>query len=265
MHSLETYFGLAGKTALVTGAARGIGRAVAETLAGCGAGVVVSDINAEGCEEAAAAIRAAGGTAHGVAMDIGDEASIKAGFAKAAELLGGKIDILVNNAGLMCVIPLFDEDRMDLWDRTHKVNVRGTYLCAREGAKLMVANGQGGRIINISSTSAVRPVLDGVSPYSSSKGAVSTFSQSLCYELAPHGINVNVIMPHSIMHADIMKQYEENNTPVTGGQAVDPGRYRLPHQGNPQDIASLVAFLAGPGGVYISGQQIAVDGGYLLT
>jgi len=265
VNSLQTYFGLEGKTALVTGAARGIGRAVAEALAGCGATVVVSDLNGQACEEVAASIRESGGSAFGIAMDIGDEAAIKSGFAKAEELLGGKLDIIVNNAGIMCVVPIFDETRMDMWDKAYQINVRGTFICAREAAKIMIRNGEGGRIINISSSSAVRPVLDGVAPYSSSKGAVSTFSQSLCYELAPHGINVNVVMPHSIMHADITTQYEENKTPVTGGQAVDPGRYRLPRQGRPQDIASLVAFLAGPGGDFISGQSIAVDGGYLLT
>jgi len=265
VNSVQTYFGLDGKTALVTGAARGLGRAIAETLAGCGAAVVVSDLNAESCEEAAAAIRAAGRAAFGVAMDISHLESVKRGFAKATELLGGKLDILVNNAGVMCVVPIFDESRMDMWDKAYAVNVRGTFMCAREAAAIMIRNGEGGRIINISSSSAIRPVLDGIAPYSSSKGAVSTMSQSLSYELAPHGIRVNVIMPHSIMHADITTQYEENKTPVTGGQAVDPGRYRLPRQGRPQDIASLVAFLAGPGGDFISGQSIAVDGGYLLT
>lgn len=260
----QSYFGLEGRNAIVTGAARGIGRAIAETLAGCGATVIVSDLDPARCADAVDAINAAGGTAHAMALDIGDQKAIEAGFASVAELFDGKLDILVNNAGMMSVVPLF-EDRMDIWDRSYAINVRGTFLCAREGAALMRKRGKGGRIINISSASALRPVLDGIAPYSTTKGAINTMTQSLCYELAPDGITVNAVMPHAIHHADVTKQYEEANMPIAGGAALDVKRYRTPHQGEPQDIASLVAFLAGPGGVYISGQQIMVDGGYMLT
>lgn len=264
MDALHAHFGLHGKTAMVTGAARGIGKAVAEFLAECGAAVVVSDRDAAGCEDVAAVITGAGGEAFAIPMDISDQKAIELGFAEVARMRPDGLDILVNNAGMMSVLPLFD-DRMDLWDRTYAVNVRGTFLCAREAARIMKRFGKGGRIINISSSSAVRPVLDGIAPYSSSKGAVNTMSQSLAYDLAPDNITVNVVMPHSIMHPDITKQYEENDTPVADGAALDPKRYRLPRQGAPSDIASLVAFLAGPGAGYITGQQIAADGGYLIT
>jgi len=264
MQSTQDYFGLDGKTAIVTGAARGIGRAIAETLAGCGATVIVSDLNEANCQEVASAISDAGGTAYALQMDIGDQKGIEAAFAKAEEILSGRLDILVNNAGMMSVMPLF-EDRMEIWDRTYAVNIRGTFLCSREAARVMKKVGQGGRIINISSSSAVRPVLEGIAPYSSSKGAVNTMTQGLAYDLAPNNITVNAVMPHSIMHPDVTKQYEENKLTVTGGAAMDEKRYRLPRQGLPQDIASLVAFLAGPGAGYITGQQIAADGGYLVT
>jgi len=264
LETLHTYFGLHGKTAMITGAARGIGRSIAETLAGCGAAVVVSDLNEAGCQQVAKAINDAGGTAYALEMDIGDQLKIEEAFAKAEQILSGRLDILVNNAGMMSVMPLFD-DRIEIWDRTYAVNIRGTFLCSREAARIMKKVGQGGRIINISSSSAVRPVLDGIAPYSSSKGAVNTMTQGLAYDLAPDNITVNAVMPHSIMHPDVTKQYEENKLTVTGGAAMDEKRYRMPRQGEPQDIASLVAFLAGPGAGYITGQLIAADGGYLVT
>jgi len=264
LETLHTYFGLHGKTAMITGAARGIGRSIAETLAGCGAAVVVSDLNEAGCQQVAKAINDAGGTAYALEMDIGDQLKIEEAFATAEQILSGRLDILVNNAGMMSVMPLFD-DRIEIWDRTYAVNIRGTFLCSREAARIMKKVGQGGRIINISSSSAVRPVLDGIAPYSSSKGAVNTMTQGLAYDLAPDNITVNAVMPHSIMHPDVTKQYEENKLTVTGGAAMDEKRYRMPRQGEPQDIASLVAFLAGPGAGYITGQLIAADGGYLVT
>lgn len=264
LETLHTYFGLHGKTAMITGAARGIGRSIAETLAGCGAAVVVSDLNEAGCQQVAKALNDAGGTAYALEMDIGDQLKIEEAFAKVEQILSGRLDILVNNAGMMSVMPLFD-DRIEIWDRTYAVNIRGTFLCSREAARIMKKVGQGGRIINISSSSAVRPVLDGIAPYSSSKGAVNTMTQGLAYDLAPDNITVNAVMPHSIMHPDVTKQYEENKLTVTGGAAMDEKRYRMPRQGEPQDIASLVAFLAGPGAGYITGQLIAADGGYLVT
>jgi len=264
LETLHTYFGLHGKTAMITGAARGIGRSIAETLAGCGAAVVVSDLNKAGCQQVTKAINDSGGTAYALEMDIGDQLKIEEAFAKAEQILSGRLDILVNNAGMMSVMPLFD-DRIEIWDRTYAVNIRGTFLCSREAARIMKKVGQGGRIINISSSSAVRPVLDGIAPYSSSKGAVNTMTQGLAYDLAPDNITVNAVMPHSIMHPDVTKQYEENKLTVTGGAAMDEKRYRMPRQGEPQDIASLVAFLAGPGAGYITGQLIAADGGYLVT
>lgn len=264
METLQSCFGLQGKTAIVTGAARGLGRAVAETLAGCGAAIVVADRNGTGCRAVADAINSSGGTAHALEMDIGVQKKVEDGFAKAAEMLSGQLDILVNNAGMIGVLPLF-EDRIDIWERMYAVNIRGTFLCAREGAAIMRKRGEGGRIINISSSSAIRPVLDGIAPYSSSKAAINSMSQSLAYELAPDNITVNVVMPHAILHPDMTKQYEENDTPVNAGAAMDPKRYRLPRQGEPQDIALLVAFLAGAGAGYITAQLITVDGGYMLT
>ena len=264
LDTLKEQFGLEGKTALVTGAARGLGEQIAKSLAGAGATVIASDRDLAGCEDTVSQINSAGGTAYAIQMDIGDQAAVLAAFQEVERLLSGSLDILVNNAGMIAVAPLFD-DRMDIWDRAYEVNVRGTFLCCREGARIMRKAGKGGRIVNISSASAVRPVLEGIAPYSSSKAAVSAFSQSLCYELAPDNITVNVVLPHAIIHPTVSDQYEENKSPVTAGAAMDPKRYRLPRGGVPQDIAGLVTFLAGPAGGYISGQSIAVDGGYMLT
>lgn len=264
MTKIETMFGLHEHAAFVTGAARGLGKAIATALADCGAKVILADRDSAGVEAAAAEIRESGAWAQAVQIDISDPAQVAAAFESAAAAIDGNLDILVNNAAMLGVLPIMDE-RLHIWQRMQDVNVRGTYLCIREAVKLMRAHGKGGRIVNISSTAAIRPVLDDVTPYSASKGAVNAMTLSLAYELAPDNITVNAIMPHAIAHATAAAQYEENDTPVSGGAALDSKRYRLPKAGEPSDIAMMAAFLAGPGGSYITGQLISIDGGYLVS
>lgn len=263
MRGIDAYFGLSGKGAIVTGAARGIGRAIAETLAACGAEVIVSDRDADDSKRVADAIISAGGKAHGLKIDVADQVSVRDGMAAAADLLGS-LDILVNNAGMIGMMPI-DENSVDFWDRMQAVNVRGVFLCAREAAKRMKAQGKGGRIINISSLAALHPAMDGAAAYCASKGAVNAMTRSLAYDLAPDNITVNAVMPHAIAHASVMEQFKEHGIEVPGGPSLDPSRYRLAHQGTPEDVAAMVAFLAGPSTSYITGQGFLLDGGFIVS
>jgi NAD(P)-dependent dehydrogenase (short-subunit alcohol dehydrogenase family) len=263
MESLQKHFGLSGKGAVVTGAARGIGRAIAETLVDCGAAVVIVDRDAEGAASVATAIRANGGTAHSLQMDVADESSITEGIAAAAKLLGS-VDILVNNAAMIGMMSI-EQQTMAFWDRMQAVNVRGVFLCTRAAASLMQAQGGGGRIINISSFAALHPSMDGAASYCASKGAVNAMTRAIAYDLAPHEITVNAIMPHAISHPGAIMQFEEHGIPFPGGPSLDSSRYRLSHVGVPADIAGMAAFLAGPSACYITGQAFLLDGGFSIS
>src|SRR6185369_11020497 len=194
MGMADEVFGLSGQRAVVTGAARGLGRGIAELLAGLGASVIVADRDEAGSRETVRAIETKGGVADSVPVDLLDEASVVDMIDEAAARLGG-IDILVNNAAMIGMKPLPNTDSA-FWDRMQDVNVRGTFLCAREAARVMRAGGRGGRIINISSAAAVHPTMDGAAAYCASKGAVNALSRSLAFDLGPEGILVNVVMPH---------------------------------------------------------------------
>jgi NAD(P)-dependent dehydrogenase (short-subunit alcohol dehydrogenase family) len=262
MSIADDIFGLRGRRAIVTGAARGLGRGIAGLLAGLGARVALADRDEAGSRETLRTIEAAGGTGHVVPLDLLDEASIVAMIDAAAEQLGG-IDILVNNAAMIGMKPLAEMDSA-FWDRMQDVNVRGTFLCAREAARVMRAGG-GGRIINISSAAALHPTMDGAAAYCASKGAVNALSRSLALDLAADGILVNVVMPHAIAHPGAIEQFREHRLPEPSGPSLDPARFAVSRTGTVEDVTPLVAMLAGRGGNYITGQAFAVEGGFLLT
>lgn len=263
MSVAEKTFGLSGKNALVTGAARGIGRGIAELLAGLGAAVVVADRDEEGSAVTVGNIEKAGGTAHFVKVDLLHEASIAAMVTEARELLGG-IDILVNNAAMIGMLPI-EENTVAFWDRMQGVNVRGTFLAMREVIAVMKAAGKGGSIVNISSMAALHPSMDGAAAYCASKGAVNAMSRSAALDCGPAGIRVNVVMPHAIGHEDAAKQFEEHGIKNFSGPSLDPSRYPMGRAGVVDDIGPMVALLAGPGGSYITGQAFSLDGGFPLT
>ena len=261
---LEQTFGLAGKKAIVTGAARGIGQTTAEMLAGCGAAVVVADELKGGGQAVAAAISKTGATAHFVHVDVSDEASVVHLFNQTERLLGG-VDILVNNAAMIGMWPLL-EMPLESWDRMQAVNVRGTYLCLREAVKRMRAAGRGGRIINMSSAASVHPVIHGSAAYSASKGAVNALTRSAAFDCGPDNILINAILPNAISHehqaTQIMEQIRELHLPMPTGPSSDPRRFPVGRSGHTREIASMVTFLAGPGASFITGQTFTIDGGF---
>jgi 2-hydroxycyclohexanecarboxyl-CoA dehydrogenase len=246
------------KTAIVTGAAAGIGAACAKRLAADGLAVGVLDLDEARCAAIVDAIRADGGTAVALGADISKRAQVREAVANCREALG-PVTVLVNNAAVTDFTP-FDEVTDELWDHVYAVNVRGTFVVTQEVLPDMRAAGWG-RIINISSSGA-QTGNPGMAAYSSSKGAVITLTRSLAQELGPFGITVNNIPPGSIM-GTIMA--EENRSrfviPVDTLIANMPVR-RL---GELDDIAGACSWLCQEASSYITGQSIGVNGGRVVS
>ena len=246
------------KTAIVTGARRGIGRAIALAMSKERANVVVSDISQEDCQKVVAEIDGLGRRGLALKCDVTSRAEVEEMVRRTVAEFG-KVDILVNNAGIITFKPfleLTDED----WDNTLNVNLKGQFLCARAVAKEMVKN-KWGRIINIASVSSggcgiAFPL---VAHYTASKGGVMALTEALALELTPQGINVNAICPGAI-DTDMAKGIKE------GGQ-LEQVLARIPkgRLGQPEDIANLTVFLASEESDYISGAAIVIDGGWLTT
>ncbi len=249
---------LQGKTALITGAARGIGLEFARAYLAEGAEVALADVNAEAV---AAAARDLGPKAHAVTMDVTDQASIDAGFAGAIRRMG-KLDILINNAALFSAAPVAEITRKD-YDRLFAVNVAGTLFCLQAAARHMIPRGEG-TIINMASQAGRRG--EGlVAVYCATKAAVISLTQSAGLNLIRHGINVNAIAPGVVdgEHWDgvdaFFARYEGK---IPGqkkrevGAAVPFGR-----MGTAQDLTGMAIFLATPEAKYIVAQCFGVDGG----
>jgi 3-oxoacyl-[acyl-carrier protein] reductase len=242
---------LANKTAIVTGAGRGIGLGIAQVLAREGARVVIADIGDQG-ERAADTLRSAGHEALFIACNIADPAQVEALFAGAQEWAGG-INILVNNAGINRDAMLHKLSEDD-WDRVIDINLKGTFLCMQQAARLMREAGSG-RIINIASASWLGNV--GQSNYAASKAGVVGLTKTACRELAKKGVTVNAICPGFI------------DTEMTRGvpeKVWDLMISKIPagYAGDAADVGECVAFLASDGARYINGEVINVGGGMVL-
>ena len=251
---------LAGRSAIVTGGAKGIGRFYAEALAAEGAGVVIADI-ADGTEVAdAIASRHGGNATMSVTFDVSDEAQVKGLVAKAIERFG-KIDILVNNAALFAPLPPAKVTEIDVavWDKVMAVNLRGPFLMVKHVAPHMIAR-RYGKIINIGS-GVVYKGLPNMLHYSTSKGGIATFTRTLSRELGEHGICVNTLAPGLIMSDSLVESAthgEELRNRVVQTRAFK-------REGFPDDLVGALVFLASPESDFVTGQTIAVDGGSVNT
>jgi NAD(P)-dependent dehydrogenase (short-subunit alcohol dehydrogenase family) len=246
-------FSLAGKTALVTGAASGIGKATAEALATAGANVIVADRNREGAEAVASGINAAGGSASGHAADVTREEDIEAMLDAA-----GTVDILVNNAGLAIRKPSVDLPLED-WNKVVDVNMTAVFLCARAAARRMIAQGQGGAIVNVASIMGLSG--GGLYPnisYQTTKGAVVNMTRALAVEWAGHGIRVNAVAPTWVRTPFIQPILDQPDL-LARIEAMTPMR-RL---AEPEEVASAILFLASPAAAMVTGHTLPVDGGFL--
>jgi meso-butanediol dehydrogenase / (S,S)-butanediol dehydrogenase / diacetyl reductase len=251
------------RSALVTGAARGIGRAIAERLAADGLGVSVADL-ASSRDQVEALVANLGGpeAALGLTVDVTDADSVEGAVADHVQHFGG-LDVMVANAGIAVTAPLL-ETTAEQWQLTMEVNLRGVFHCYQSAARQMISQGRGGRLVGAASVAAHRGG-KWQSAYSASKFAVRGLSQSVAQELAPYQITVNVYSP-GVVHTPMWEGIDaelarrrgtELGSEIAGMVAGIPlGRLEAP-----RDVAGVVSFLASPDADYITGQSIVVDGG----
>lgn len=254
------------RVAVVTGAGRGIGKAIALRLAQDGIDVVVNDLAQESAEKAASEIaKLTGVKAVGIGGDISQESDVTALVNSAAKLFG-KIDIMVANAGVISIKPTIELTVKD-WDFVMAVNARGVFLCSQIAAKRMIEQGHGGKIINCASI-AGHQGFPYESHYCASKFAVIGFSQSFAQEIAKHGITVNCYCPGVVatdMWEDIDLQLSKYNG-LSKGQSIQQFIDKIPlgRVQRPEDVAGLVSYLASPDSDYMTGQAINVCGGLVM-
>ncbi len=249
---MTALFSLAGRTALVTGSSRGLGRAIAKGLAEAGASIVVNGLDAEKCRQASLDMQAEGISARPAAFDVTDEASVTAAFQQLDED-GVEIDILVNNAGIQLRKPIVDVSAAE-WQKVIDTNLTSAFLVGREAAKRMLPRGRG-KVVNIGS------LMSGlgratVAPYTAAKGGIKLLTQAMAAEWAEHGIQANAIGP-GYMITDMTEVLMSNPQFDGWVKARTPAR----RWGRPEELVGAAVFLSSSASDYVSGQIIYVDGG----
>lgn len=242
------------KVAMVTGAARGIGRAIALLFAREGANIVAVDVDGAGVQQLAREIEQLGRQVLGEAVDITDHAAVEHLVHNAITRFD-RIDILVNNAAIIRRGSFVEHSRED-WDYVLKVNLGGTFNCTKAVVPQMIKQG-GGKIVNVTSVAGKVGDITAAASYGTSKGAINTFTKSLARDLAPQGINVNAVAPHAI-ETDMSREWSEEKRRAVI-QAIPLGR-----MGKPEEVAEAVAFLASDAANFITGEILDVNGGYLM-
>jgi NAD(P)-dependent dehydrogenase (short-subunit alcohol dehydrogenase family) len=243
-------FSLEGKVAVVTGAGSGIGKAAAEALAAAGATVIVADRNIAAARDVAEGLN----SAIAVEADVTQEKAIEAMFAAAP----GRVNILVNNAGIAIRRPSVELSAED-WNKVVDVNMTAVFLCARAAARRMIADGQGGAIVNVASIMGLSG--GGLYPnisYQTTKGAVVNMTRALAVEWASHGIRVNAVAPTWVRTPFIQPILAQPEL-VARIEAMTPMR----RMAEPEEVASAILFLASPAAAMVTGHTLPVDGGFL--
>ncbi len=255
---------LDGKTAVVTGAATGIGEGIAMLLASAGANVVVADIDQVGAQRVAASI-------HGEAVDL--DVTDADRCAEAFASVGERLDILVNNAGSYHEAGSILDQSVESWQRSIDINMASLFHCSKPAAARMVEQGDGGSIVNIASVDGLLPCLG--TGYDTAKAGAIHFTKSLAVDLAPHGVRVNAVSPGVVpvptldkIHSGELDPLWPPDSSVTGlmGPLMKQRSANVPigRKGTPEDIARAVLFLVSAASSYVTGQNLAVDGGWTL-
>lgn len=255
---------LTGKTAIVTGGALGIGFGIALRLAEAGASVVIADLKDTEAKEACDKISTQGFSCISLSVDVSNEIAVKEMVTKTVETFGG-IDILVNNAGIYPNVPLASMTLSD-FEKVIKVNLTGVFLCTKYVSEEMKKN-KSGKIINITSIDALHPSNIGLAHYDASKHGVWGFTKNSALELAEYNISVNAIAPGGILTEGVKEAQKGTPAGVDMNKAMEAFLAKIPmhRMGNPDDIAKVVLFLASDMSSYMTGEQIVVDGGVLLS
>jgi NAD(P)-dependent dehydrogenase (short-subunit alcohol dehydrogenase family) len=242
---------LHGQIALVTGSTRGLGRTIAEHLALRGAGIIVSGRDQSAVDDSIAAIEALGGKAIGFPADLKTPVAVHRLACSAIEAVG-KIDILVNNAGMSLRGSFWNVTDLE-WDEQVNINVRAPFILAQHVARNMIEHGTRGRIVNISTIGATKCHTDGC-VYDSAKGAVEVMTRNMAYELGPHGISVNCVVPGNIA--------ERPGVERAGWWETAAKRIPFGRVGKAEDIAAAVLFFCLPESEFTTGQSLLIDGGH---
>ena len=252
-------FTLAQKSALITGAGSGIGKAIALTFARQGAAVEILDVNADQAAEVCAEIEAAGGSAAWQTCDVGDQAAVKAAFDQAIARRGGRLDILVNNAGVAHIGTVLTTTEEDL-DRLYRINIKGVYNCLHAGVGQMVKQG-GGVVLNMASIASMMGLADRFA-YSMTKGAVEVMTYSVAKDFIKQGVRCNCICPARV-HTPFVDGYLAKNYPGREAEMFEKLSDAQPigRMAKPDEIAALAVYLCSDEASFVTGCAYPIDGG----
>jgi 2-dehydro-3-deoxy-D-gluconate 5-dehydrogenase len=256
---VETLLNLTGEAAIVTGGAKGIGYGIAYRLAEAGAKVLIADTDEVAVNEAAQAFGEKGWTAQAVVTDVSSEEAVQQMIATCHEAFGS-VDILVNNAGIYPPA-LVSAMTLDDFERVIHVNLRSVFLTTKYAAEVMKAQG-GGKIINVTSIDAIHPTMAGLAHYDASKHGEWGFTKNAAIELAPYNITVNAIAPGGVLTPGVAAMQQGGAEDMLKAVLATIPMKRM---GEPDEIGKVALFLASDMASYMTGEQIVVDGGKLLS